>query len=217
MPDLFVSSQEEEVLKPSEQATEITNIAERPKTLGITTSFSENPKGVSFQGQEEGEEILLFLRRHMATNLPWFLKAVVASIIPLLFLFLSNFVSIPTFLPQTDIVFFILFYYLVIFGYVFVNFIGWFYNVSFITNQRIVDVNFSQLVFESVAETKIPQIEDVTYHQVGFLRSMFDFGDITIQTAGKSSNFEFDGAPHPEKAVGIINRNLTKRGETNES
>lgn len=73
------------------------------------------------------------------------------------------------------------------------------------TSERVVDIDFSQLVFESVAATKLTQVEDVSYHQVGVVRSIFDYGDVSVQTAGTATNFLFSGIPHPEKVVNIIN------------
>ena len=36
------------------------------------------------------------------------------------------------------------------------------------------------------------------------MRSILDYGDVHMQTAGTLSNFEFDRAPNPAKIVHII-------------
>lgn len=221
MPDLFVSENQK---GPGEKALE----KEAPfsehkvleavshalpsdspdKKVHLLTAYCENPKGLLFTNLDDNEEILLFLRRHLITNSPWIIKAILASMVPfLLLIFLSFFGVI---LPENYIFILILFYYLVLLGYIFVQFISWFFNITLVTNQRVVDIDFSQLVFESVAATKHPQIEDVSYHQVGVLPSVFDYGDVTVQTAGAASNFLFGQIPHPEKVVHLINTLIAK-------
>jgi len=39
---------------------------------------------------------------------------------------------------------------------------------------------------------------------VGSVRSVFNYGDVLIQTAGTLANFEFDRAPEPARIVRVI-------------
>lgn len=175
------------------------------KHLHTFASYCENPININFADKMDGEEILLLLRKHFVTNIPWIIKAIALSLIPLIIWLVSFFelVSID-FLPQSYTTIILLFYYFLVFGYIFVNYITWFYNVSLVTNIRIVDVDFSQIVFENVAATKLTQVEDVHYSQIGVIRSVFDYGDVILQTAGTLPNFDFLAVPHPEKAIKII-------------
>ncbi len=204
MPDLFVAEH-----KKTEKAEKIEEkkISSHPKQgkVRLFTSFRENPYGIVFRNQEEGEEIILFLKKHIATNIPWIIKASVAGVAPFFIALILGILNTSIPLPFNYILIFGVFYYFAIFGYVFLQFITWFFNISLITNQRVVDIDFSQLVFESVAATKLTQIEDVSYHQIGVLRSIFDYGDVSIQTAGAANNFISLAVPHPEKVVEILN------------
>lgn len=177
------------------------------------SSYFEDPSRVKFTNKLDDEILLLFLRRHFITNFPWFLKAFAMALVPVIFEFLGAFGLYSTdfvALPGKIIVY--LFYYFFIFsGYIFVNYMTWFYNISLITNIRIVDIDFSDIVFENVAATKLSQVEDVNYKQIGLLRSIFDYGDVHTQTAGTASNFEFLAVPHPENVIRIINHLLGKR------
>lgn len=179
----------------------------------IFSSFCQNPVNVSFQEQEEAEEILLFLRRHLITNISWFfLTLAFASFPPILsvlnFKFqILNFLA----LPHRFIIIFILFYYLLVFSYAFVNFITWYFSTSLITNKRVIDINFSEIVYKNVSATKLSLVQDASYTQVGVIRSIFDYGDVLIQTAGTLDNFDFQAVPHPEKVVQIV-ENLIGKG-----
>ncbi|MEK9178267.1 MAG: hypothetical protein AAB801_00635 [Patescibacteria group bacterium] len=222
MPDLFVSENNKnpkgENLEKKETPLSERKILETvshalpsdspDRKVHLLTAYCENPKGLIFTNLDDGEKILLFLRRHLITNFPWIIKAALASLVPLLFLIFLSFFGV--ILPDNYTFILILFYYLALLGYIFVQFISWFFNITLVTNQRVVDIDFSQLVFESVAATKHPQIEDVSYHQVGVLASVFDYGDVTVQTAGAASSFLFAQVPHPEKAVHLINNLIAK-------
>jgi len=103
-------------------------------------------------------------------------------------------------------------WYLVTFGFVLVNFITWYFNVYIVTNERIIDVDFLNLLYKQLSSTRIARIQDVTYKLGGVIRSLFDFGDVFIQTAGTEPNFEFEAVPHPEAVVRKISE-LMEVGE----
>lgn len=175
----------------------------------LFAAYCEKPENLTFADKLDGEETLLFLRKHFVTNVPWIVKAVALGIIPFLLILINSLglISI-NFLPANYILFIIIFYYLIIAGYIFVNYLTWFYNISIVTTLRIIDIDFSQIVFENVDATKLTQVEDVGYVQIGVIRSIFDYGDVHVHTAGPESNFESHAVPHPEKVVKIINNLL---------
>lgn len=176
-------------------------------------SFFEKPDGVSFQNQEEDEEILLFLRPHFITNTLWIFIALILIAIPPLFLTLNSQFSIFNLnaLPTRFTIIFIVFYYLIVSNYIFISFITWFYNISLVTQKRIVDIDFSDLVYHDVAITKLSLVEDINYTQTGFIRSFFNYGDVFVQTAGEKFHFDFLATPKPGKVVDIIQNLIGRR------
>ncbi|MBI4098051.1 MAG: PH domain-containing protein [Candidatus Levybacteria bacterium] len=230
MPDIFVGEKQKEDLsthRREEHVKKALTVEEKVEAgtgplkvdkqhshLHVFTSYCENPPTVNFADKLKNEELLLFLRKHFITNIPWVLEAIAIALIPLLLITASsfNFISID-FLPNNFIMMILLFYYLLLAGFIFVNYITWFYNISLVTNERIIDIDFSSIVFENVAATKLNQVEDVSYGQVGVIRSIFDYGDVLIQTAGATDLFEFLAVPHPERVVKIINNLMS--GEEN--
>jgi hypothetical protein len=185
----------------------------KKRHLHVLSSYSENPSEVKFTNIIDDEILLLFLRRHFITNFPWIIKAVALAFIPLLFEILGSLGIISTgFLePEGKFIIYLFYYFFIFSGYVFVNYMSWFYNISIVTNVRIIDIDFSQLIFENVAATKLVQLEDVNYAQIGLIRSIFDYGDVFLQTAGAASNFEFLAVPHPEKVIRVIGDLIGKK------
>lgn len=202
-PDMPIEPAIPEVVKPVE------NHVHRKKPNFLST-YVEHPDGVSFEMQGENEEIIVFIRRDLITNFPWVVTAVFLAFLPLLLIpFLPNLLSIIS-IPSSFQTFAILFYYLALFGYILLNFSLWHFHVSLVTSERIIDIDIHGIVLRDVAEVRIEQIQDVSYSQNGFLRSLFDYGDVTIQTAGTEANVEFDKAPKPAKIVQIISSLIEK-------
>lgn len=178
----------------------------------IFSTFVEHPRGIHFRGQHAQEEILLFLRRHWVTNVGWLIFSFLLLIIPV---FGFPFIDIIDFIPPTIpfgylIVGFSL-WYLVTFGYMLLNFLFWFYNVNIITTERIVDVDFIYLLYNEISSTVIPNVQDVTYKRVGLFGSLFDYGNVFVQTAGPDPNIEFMFVPHPSQVSRIVTQLLQRR------
>ena len=194
--------------KPKENLPE-GKISQEKVSLGTTKAYFYSslclyPKNVKFENQETDEEVILLVRRDLITNVPWIVTALILILIPLVIFIASELFS-PFFKisASTQLVM-LLFYYLAIIGFILVEFTIWYFNVGLVTNRRIIDLDVSGILFKHIAETRLELIEDVSYSQVGSIRSIFNYGDILIQTAAKFANFEFDRAPNPAKIVRII-------------
>lgn len=168
------------------------------------SSLSFNPENVKFENQEADEQIILLIRRHLITNVPWIVTALIFIITPLVLSFFSNLFT-PFFHISSNTLFvLVLFYYLIILGFILVEFSLWYFTVGIVTNKRLIDLDLIGILNKHVSETKLNLIEDVSYVQVGSIRSVFNYGDVEIQTAGTLTNFEFDRAPEPARIVRII-------------
>lgn len=171
------------------------------------SSFYQNPIGVSFQTQKEKESIILFIRSHYITNLSWILITFILIVLPIIVLiFVSNFGIdfLSTQAATRFTVVFILFYYLLISSYVFISFLHWFYNVFIVTSERVVDIDYSDVVIHNIAVASLSHVQDVNYSQSGFIPTFFNYGNLFIQTAGEERNFEAFSVPRPREATHII-------------
>lgn len=185
--------------KPYESPPSLT-----PKT-SVMSSYVVQPSSVFFATQAPGEHIILFLRKHPITQLPWIIGAVVLIGAPLLILpALFSINLFPLDLPLAYSLVLIALWYLITFSYIFLNFILWYYNINIITNMRIVDIDFLYLLVQEVTATRIGQVEDVTYQRTGLFAALFDYGDVVVQTAGEQVNIEFIATPRPKDTVRII-------------
>ncbi len=212
MPDIFVAKKKNNgPNQPITQALTPNKASFGNHQLHLVSAFCEYPRHIKFANQETDETILLFLRRHLITNLRWIIIGIIFALIPLILVILINFGVSLIQLPFKYTLVFFLTYYFILLNYFFVNFITWYFNISFVTEKRVIDIDFSGLVYKNVAATKINLVQDVSYSQTGVIRSVFDYGDVLVQTAGSLENFDFSAVPHPAKVVGIIEELIGKR------
>src|SRR3989338_1290702 len=196
MPDIFVPSNQKNTppIHPIEK-----------NSLGLFSSLCKNPDGVSFTSPETDEEVILFMRRHFITNLPWLTFCLILLTIPSLLGAIFSAVGNPfLFLENTHTIIMSLLFYAGVVAYAFLEFIHWYYNIGLLTQNRVVDVDFSDLLFHDISITKLGLIEDVNYRKSGFFGSLFNYGDVFIQTAGNKPNFDFIAVPNPSEVIHII-------------
>lgn len=172
---------------------------------GLFSAFMVRPEKVHFVSQESGEEILLFLRRHQVTNLGWILFSAFLIILPPFIFPLFNFsVIFPFEVPPAYSIVFGVFWYVAIFAFMFVNFLLWYFNVNIVTKDRVIDIDYHYLLVQNEASTKVSQIEDISYKRVGVMSTLFNYGDVLVQTAGTQQNIEFSRIPDPERVSRLI-------------
>lgn len=180
-------------------------VAERlGKTSGRRRAFSSFfvlPGKVRFETQEQQEKVILLLRQHWATQIGWLLAALALIFLPLAL----NWVPLLDFLTAGYQLMALVIWYLLLLAFVYEKFITWVFHVFIITDERIIDINFTNLLHKEVSEAKIDNIEDVTYTQGGVSRAVFDFGDVACQTAAEQRQFVMENVPRPNRVVKILN------------
>jgi len=173
------------------------------QSVGLFSAYSQHPKGIQFTSQEPDEIVILFLRRHFVTNVPWILATLLLLILPPLFFAILSLLP-PLNLPPGLTIILIAFYYLISVGYAFGKFISWFYNIGVVTQKRIIDLDSTNILSHNTATANFNEIVDVKFNQQGFFQSTFDYGNVHIQTEAIHANFEFDAAPKPTIIADII-------------
>lgn len=177
-------------------------------------TYAFHPKDVRFETQEDAEEIILFLRQHIIVLVPqcFFLIFLIFSPI-VLFPLALRFITSPLPISSGYIVVGTVFWYVAIFGYGFTQFLHWFFNIFIVTNKRIIDIEFMNLLYKEFSEAQIERIQDISYHSHGIMATFFNYGDVTIQTAGEQENFIFESVPRPSEVVKVVS-GLLKKGKT---
>ena len=215
MPDIFISSdtkkekpvsKKKPVKKKTASKIKKEKRHKRPryklekKAQGRLSAFNYLPKQVDFETRDKEEKVILLLRKHPLTNFSWiFIVAlmivapVVLSVFPLL-----------SFLPKEFQLIAVLGWYLITTAFLLENFLTWFFNVNIITDERIIDIDFFNLIYKQVSDTNIDKIQDVTYTMGGVARTLFNYGDVFVQTAAEVPNFDFLAVPNPDKVAKIL-------------
>lgn len=162
-------------------------------------SFKSFPS-VSFHGKEQDEEVILIIRSHwivyvpqivlaiLVLTLPWILAAISSDIFKSAVVFIS--LLITSLLVGASILI--------------ATLVKWYYNVDMITDQRVVDLDFPNIMAHTMSETQLEHIEEVTQKQLGLLGSVFDVGTVYVQTAGSNQNIEFTNIPRPRDVQEIL-------------
>lgn len=174
------------------------------KSQSPLSAFCVKPSNLYFATQDSSEKVLLLLRKHPVTQLPWVLLAAIGLIIPL-FWDLGSFLG---FLPAEHQAAAVVAWYVALIVFVFEQFLSWYYNVNIITDERVIDIDFHSLIYRNISSTKLAKIEDVTATTHGVLGTIINYGTVTVQTAGEKREFEFENVPAPNTIVQLLNELL---------
>lgn len=88
--------------------------------------------------------------------------------------------------------------------FVYQTYIDYYLDVWIITNRRILSMEQHGLFSRTVSELRLYRVQDVTAEVRGFWRTMFDFGEVYIQTAGEKERFVFEEVAHPNAIAKTI-------------
>jgi len=166
-------------------------------------------EAIRFPGQQSDERVFLFLRRHWISFVGIVLIILVMVILPIMvwvfFSFLNFDVasmlesvfrgldsSYPEIRAKQMIIFLFSAYYFFVASYFLILWLDYYFDITIVTNERIIDIQQVGLFHRTVSELYLQQVQDVTGKQNGVLQSLFNFGDVTIQTAGEKNNFVID-------------------------
>lgn len=158
------------------------------------------PKVFSFAEQDDDETILIALRPHWFTNVGWILIAIFMFFVPV---FLKYVPLLSSFSPNYQFMA-IVFWYLITFIFAFEKFLSWYFDVYIITNERVIDISFENLLNKKFAEAEITKIQDVSSEVIGFTQTIFNYGRILIQTASEVNQLHFENIPNPDKIIKVI-------------
>lgn len=172
--------------------------------LGHTKSpfsaFLVKPKVFDFQERDSDEEIFLAVRPHWFTNATWVLTAIAMLFVP----FIISYSGALSFLPATYQLVSVLFWYLITFIFAFEKFLSWYFDVYILTNERVVDIDFNNMLNKHFAEADIAMIQDVSSSVKGVAGTLFNYGTVLIQTASEVNQIIFDKVPNPEKIIKVL-------------
>jgi len=127
-----------------------------------------------FEGQHEGEELLLVFRRHIIAMRKGFYSLLIPFAIT----------SVPPLIWQDNLWLFLLPVAGLLVGLVlfFYHFLMWYFTVYIVTTERIRQVTQKGFFGKDVVELRLAKIQNISYNIPGFFGEVFKFGTIVIQT-----------------------------------
>ncbi|HOX96405.1 MAG TPA: PH domain-containing protein [Candidatus Woesebacteria bacterium] len=202
MAEIFNSSEQ------IEEVPEIRDLEKKGQFKSILGALVVSPEKTSFESQDNDEKVILLGRKHFATNFGWIALACLAFFVPF---FWGEFPMMKALTTNVNFMMSMAWYCFLLF-YVIEKFLLWFYGVYIVTNERLVDVDFFGLLYKNINVTQINRIEDVNYSQKGILSSIFNFGNVVVQTASEQRSddktegaaFSFVSVANPALVVKII-------------
>ena len=159
------------------------------------------PQDANFETKDQEEQVILVMRKHSITNLPWIIMTALLVFVPVLIISLGIY---PDGIETKYRLLLFLIWELGIFGYAIEKFLIWFFNVYIVTNERIIDIDFHNLLLREISDADLDKIQDVSIKGAGVFAAFFHYGDIHIQTAAEIQRFEFIAVPQPETVSRVI-------------
>lgn len=146
------------------------------------------------------ERIVHVIRRHTITFIPIALLFIALILVPPIVDWMGQNLW-PDFFTSASLypllVLFLSVYYLSLCLFFYSYFIDFYLDILIITNDRLVDIDQKGLFARSVAEIELYQIQDITSQVEGFFPSIFNYGQLIIQTASAVPRVIVHNVPNP--------------------
>lgn len=128
----------------------------------------------AFDGQREGEEVVLVFRRHIIALRKGFYSILIPFVLA----------SLPTLINPGELIFFYISMGGLAFGLVlfFYHWIGWYFTIFILTDQRLRQSTQKGIFGKSVIDLPVSKIQNISYTIPGLSGELFGFGTIVIQT-----------------------------------
>lgn len=164
--------------------------------------FKAFPKSVNFYGKNKGEEVIFVIRRHWIAYLPDLLITLLVLLLPILLISFSDaFPVLDTPLLYAGI-------FVLSIGVactlLITAFLKWYYTLHIVTDQRIVVIKMDSVFYHSFTEAQLEKIEDITHQHIGFIGTIFDVGNLDVDTAGHGVDFKLTMLPQPREMQDIL-------------
>lgn len=155
-----------------------------------------------FDGQHESEEVLFIFRHHVVKMRKGF------YLLAIPFLLASIPVLVwPENLNNLWVAFGGLGLGILLFFY---HWIGWYFSVFIVTNQRLRQITQKGFFNRSVIDLGLSKIQNISYNVPGFTASIFGFGTLVVQTY--VGDLYLDKIEHPEKIYNALSQAIKEHG-----
>ncbi|MEK7452158.1 MAG: PH domain-containing protein [Patescibacteria group bacterium] len=91
------------------------------------------------------------------------------------------------------------FFFLCTWLFAFIEFTDYYLDTWIVTTERIISIEQKGLFERTASELDLISVQDATAEVHGFLETIFEFGDVLVQTAGEQKRFHFLSVNNPEQ------------------
>lgn len=95
-------------------------------------------------------------------------------------------------------------YFVFVVSYLMMNVTFWYMDAWILTPAGLMDIQLNSLFNRRVAQLGWNQVQDVRVSTEGALASLFSYGNIRIQSAGKEGVFTMRAIPNPRAVADLI-------------
>ena len=157
--------------------------------------------------QKTYEKVEFIIRRHWVTFIPVIIFLIVLAVLPIgVYFLLTN--SLDSYLQnQAYFAAGVLLgsvYYLSIILFFYTYFTEFHLDLWIVTNDRLLDIEQKTLFARTISEVDLFQVQDITSEVHGIFPSIFNYGNIILQTAGAVPKFIFRSVANPNKLREVI-------------
>lgn len=182
----------------------------------IDSEVDANDQAFLYLNLHPDEKILFVIRHHWAGFLGIFGLFLAMGVFPALIIFVARLILADQ-LGQylTILVEALSGYYLFLLTFLFGSWLDFYYDIIFITSERLLNINQKGLLSREVSELSLQQVQDVSTQMDGVLQSYFNYGTIIVETAGEGTSetrvkhglqgyFSINAIPDPNRIARVI-------------
>lgn len=181
--------------------------------FSLFPALFEHPAKVQFAQQEADETVELLLRQHWVTQVFWVVTVLLAFFLPVVLPYLSPLLALSQLppIPLDVAAALLVIWYMLVIAYGLEKFLHWYFNIYIVTDKHLVDINLHNLMNRDVVEVQVEDVQSSSYKMLGVLSSLFNFGDVVIETAAQRQNIQFHQVPRPAFVADKISDLRAKR------
>jgi hypothetical protein len=97
-------------------------------------------------------------------------------------------------------------YFLAVWLFFWNAWVDYYLDVWLVTNERVVLLEQRGLFNRTVAELRLSRVQDVAAQTKGLASTIFNFGEVRVQTAGEQNNFVFHQVAQPYEVAEKVMR-----------
>jgi len=132
------------------------------------------------------EDVLIVVRKHWFIHLADSIGIIVIAIIPfILVIFVAPLFQVHPALPA----FFTALWLLTIWMMLFTVWTNYYLDIWIVTNKRIINIDQIHLFKRDVSTLRIERVQDIKVETHGLSATIFNFGNLQVQTAGPEASF----------------------------